>query len=64
MEAIEIIKEFPCNFLGVLSLVDRSTSPLNFGVPFVPLLKMQFPTYPADQLPVHLQNIPATKPGS
>ena len=64
MEAIEIIKEFPCNFLGVLSLVDRSTNPLNFGVPFVPLLKMQFPTYPADQLPVHLQNIPATKPGS
>ena len=64
MEAIEIIKEFPCNFLGVLSLVDRSPNPLNFGVPFIPLLKNARSTYPADQLPEHLQNIPATKPGS
>ncbi len=64
IEAIEIIKKHPCEFLGVLSLVDRSTEPLNFGSPFTPLLKMNFPTYQADQLPDQLKSIPATKPGS
>ena len=63
-EAIEIINGYPCNFLGVISLVDRSTETLNFGVPFTSLLKMNFPTYHPDQLPEHLQNIPAMKPGS
>lgn len=64
MEAIKIIENFPCNFLGILSLVDRSIDPLNFGVPFMPLLKMHYPTFQADQLPKHLLGIPATKPGS
>ena len=64
MESVQIINQHPCNFLGVLSLVDRSTEPLNFGVPFTSLLKMNFPTYHPDQLPEHLQNIPAMKPGS
>jgi len=63
-EAIAIIDQHPCHFLGTVSLVDRSTSPINFGVPFVSLLKMDFPTYQADELPDHLKNIPAVKPGS
>jgi orotate phosphoribosyltransferase len=64
LEAIGIINEFPCNFSGVVSLVDRSTEPLNFGVPFTSLIKMNFPTYNADDLPEHLQSLPAVKPGS
>lgn len=64
LEAIQIIEQYPCDFLGVISLVDRSTEPLNFGIPFTSLLKMNYPTYQADQLPQHLQNIPAIKPGS
>lgn len=64
MEAIQIIKQHPSNFLGILSLVDRSTEHLNFGAPFTPLLKMNFPTYDASSIPAHLENIPATKPGS
>ena len=63
-EAIEIINGHPCNLLGVVSLVDRSTESLNFGVPFTALLKMQFPTYHVDDLPDHLKSIPAIKPGS
>ena len=63
-EAIEIINGYPCNFLGVVCLVDRSTESLNFGVPFTALLKMQFPTYHVDDLPDHVKNIPAIKPGS
>ena len=34
MEAIQIIDQHPCDFLGAVSLVDRSTEPLNFGIPF------------------------------
>ena len=63
-EAIEIIKLYPCKSLAAVSLVDRSVEQVNFGVPFASLLKMNFPTYSADQLPESLQNIPATKPGS
>jgi orotate phosphoribosyltransferase len=45
-------------------MVDRSSGDLNFGVPFEALLKMNFPTYSADNLPEELLNLPATKPGS
>jgi len=64
LEAIEIINQYPCKFSGVVSLVDRSTESLNFGVPFTSLMKMNFPTYNADDLPDHLQSLPALKPGS
>lgn len=64
LEAIEIIGQQPCEFLGAVSLVDRSTQDLNLSVPFTSLLKMNFPTYEPEHLPVHLQQIPATKPGS
>jgi len=64
LEAIEIINQYPCKFSGVVSLVDRSTESLNFGVPFTPLITMNFPTYNADDLPDHLQSLPALKPGS
>jgi len=37
---------------------------LDFGVPFTSLMRMNFPTYQLEQLPEHLKNIPATKPGS
>lgn len=64
MEAIEIITNHECILAGVTSLVDRSTEELDFGVPFEPLLKMQFPTYSIEQLPKELASIPAVKPGS
>jgi orotate phosphoribosyltransferase len=63
-EAINIIKKHPCEFLGAVSLVDRSVEPISFGIKFMSLLRMNFPTYSVDLLPEHLQNIPATKPGS
>jgi orotate phosphoribosyltransferase len=33
-------------------------------VPFIALLEMSYPTYPADQLPAWLAAIPVQKPGS
>ena len=63
-EALEIINPFCENLLGIASLVDRSTETLDFGVPFYPLLKMNFPTYSPDQLPQELARLAPTKPGS
>lgn len=50
-EALAILRKTNCSILAVTSLVDRSTEELNFGVPFQPLLKLDFPTYQPDQLP-------------
>ena len=46
------------------SLVDRSAGDANLGVPFFPLVSLNFPVYDADDLPPELAAIPATKPGS
>lgn len=63
-EALAIIQATNCSVLAVTSLVDRSTEELDFGVPFQPLLKLDFPTYKPDQLPEELSEIEPTKPGS
>lgn len=49
---------------AVAVLVDRSTVPINFGAPLQSLVKMTVETFPADQLPEDLKDIPAIKPGS
>ena len=63
-EALAIIQATNCSVLAVTSLVDRSTEELDFGVPFQPLVKLDFPTYQPDQLPEELSEIEPTKPGS
>jgi len=37
---------------------------VELGVPFVPLIRIDVPTYAADDLPPDLAAIPAVKPGS
>ena len=63
-EALAILRKTNCSILAVTSLVDRSTEELHFGVPFQPLLKLDFPTYQPDQLPQELLSIEPIKPGS
>ena len=46
------------------SLVDRSNGTADLGVPFFPLIRLDVPSYDADNLPAELQAIPAIKPGS
>ena len=47
------------------ALVDRSAgSNIDLGVPFYPLVAINFPTYAADELPENLAGTPAIKPGS
>ena len=46
------------------ALVDRSAGEVSLGVPFFPLISLNFPSFAADALPPELAAKPATKPGS
>ena len=46
------------------ALVDRSGGTADLGVPFFPLIQLNFPTYAPDELPPELQDSEAVKPGS
>ena len=63
-EAIAAIEEAGGKVVAAASLVDRSGGDVDLGVPFYPLIRIDVPTYAADDLPAELAAIPAIKPGS
>ncbi|GAA4024544.1 orotate phosphoribosyltransferase [Sphingomonas swuensis] len=63
-EAIKAIAESGGEVIAAASLVDRSNGTADLGVPFTPLIRLDVPTYAADDLPPDLAAIPAIKPGS
>ena len=63
-EAIRAIEDAGGKVIAAASLVDRSAGTVDLGVPFFPLVALNFPTYAADELPPHLAATPAIKPGS
>ena len=63
-EAIAAIKAAGGKVIGAGAIIDRSAAPIDLGVPFHALLKLDVPTYAADALPADLAAIPAVKPGS
>jgi orotate phosphoribosyltransferase len=63
-EAIAAIEEAGGKVVAAASLVDRSGGMVDLGVPFMPLIRIDVPTYSADDLPEELAAIPAIKPGS
>ena len=63
-EAIRAIEENGAKVIAAVSLVDRSGGTVELGVPFTPLIRIDVPTYAADDLPPELAAIPAMKPGS
>jgi len=63
-EAIAAIEAAGGKVVAAASLVDRSGGTVDLGVPFVPLIRIDVPTYAADGLPPDLAAIPAVKPGS
>ena len=50
--------------IAEVALVDRSNGEADLGVPFFPLIDINFPTYADDEVPEELADIPVTKPGS
>jgi orotate phosphoribosyltransferase len=63
-EAIEAVREAGGDVIAEASLVDRSQGQADLGIPFFPLIRIDVPTYDADDLPPELAAIPAVKPGS
>lgn len=63
-EAIKAIEEAGGEVIAAAALVDRSAGSVDLGVPFFPLVALNFPTYAPDELPPELAATQAVKPGS
>ncbi len=63
-EAIKAIEAAGGEVIAAASLVDRSAGQVDLGVPFFPLVALNFPTYAPDELPPELAATEAVKPGS
>jgi orotate phosphoribosyltransferase len=63
-EAIKAIEEAGGIVVAAGAVVDRSAGTAELGVPFFPLIQLNFPTYAPDELPPELAATEATKPGS
>jgi len=63
-EAIKAIEEAGGVVIAAGAVVDRSAGTAELGVPFFPLIQLNFPTYAADELPVTLAATEPVKPGS
>ena len=64
-EAMACVTAAGGEVIAEAALVDRSAgSNVDLGVPFYPLVAINFPTYAPDELPEHLAGSEAIKPGS
>ena len=63
-EAMAAVAASGGEVIGAASLVDRSGGTADLGVPFTPLIALNFPTYAPDEVPPQLAATPAIKPGS
>jgi orotate phosphoribosyltransferase len=63
-EAIAAIEAAGGEVIAAASLVDRSGGEADLGVPFFPLVELNFPTYAPGEVPEELAAVPVEKPGS
>ncbi len=63
-EAIVAINEAGGEVIAAAALIDRSAGSVDMGVPFFPLIAINFPTYDPSELPPELSATEAVKPGS
>ena len=65
MECVRLIKKAKASLVGFATIIDRSTKKsLKIKGKIVSHLKINVPTYKANQLPKDLKSIPITRPGS
>ena len=64
MEAIDCIRENGGEVIAEACLVDRSEISTPLLIPLVSLLRMPIATFEPTEIPDHLKNTPAVKPGS
>lgn len=63
-EAIAAVAREGGEVIAECALVDRSGGEADLGLPFYPLVEINFPTYAESELPPELAAIPLQKPGS
>lgn len=63
-EAIKAVEDAGGVVIAAGAVVDRSAGNVDLGVPFFPLIQLNFPTYAPDSLPPELAATEAVKPGS
>jgi orotate phosphoribosyltransferase len=63
-QAIDAVRAAGGEVVAEAALVDRSGGSVDLGVPFVPLIRIDVPTYEAGSVPPELAAIPPVKPGS
>ena len=63
-EAMEAVRAAGGEVVAEAALVDRSAGSVDLGVPFFPLVAINFPTYAPNELPPELAGTQAVKPGS
>lgn len=63
-EVIDVVKSFGGKVVGVGSIIDRSSSAVDFGVPLQSLAKLQVKTFEEKDCSLCKSKIPVTKPGS
>jgi orotate phosphoribosyltransferase len=63
-EAIAAVAREGGEVIAECAIIDRSCGSVDLGVPFYPLLAIDFPTYDESDLPEALAAVEVTKPGS
>lgn len=63
-EAIAAVAREGGEVIAECAIIDRSCSSVDLGVPFYPLLAIDFPTYDESDIPEALARVEVTKPGS
>lgn len=64
LETVECIKEHGGQVVAEASLINRGAGANALPFPLISLLKLEVPTFKPEDLPAHLRDIPAVKPGS
>ena len=63
-EVIDVVKNSGGVAVGVASIIDRSSEPVSFGIPFAALARIKVEAYKESECPLCRTKIPITKPGS
>jgi orotate phosphoribosyltransferase len=63
-EVIAVLRDAGIEVIAVAAIVDRSTEKIDFGCPFISLLKMEIPSWEANDCVLCQNEIPLTIPGS
>ncbi len=63
-ETLAALQGYPVVVLGVAVLVDRSTAPVELGVPLIALARLEIASWDAAECPLCRERLPLVKPGT